>query len=250
MHPDESLRWRVLSVPKRGYTAEECEDAWAAAAAAGRFAVSDGASESAFAGLWARLLVEGFLKAKRPRDMAGWLGEARRQWSAAVMGLELPWYAEMKRAEGSYATLLGLHMRPARGNRPGRWRAVAVGDSCLVRVRADGAVRAFPLKGSAEFDNQPRLIRSRGEMPEGTRYASGSLAPGDRLLLMTDALAQWFLRTCEDGGCPWEEIAGLFGAETAEAAFAAWVEDRRSGGALRDDDVTLLVVARGRAAGE
>jgi hypothetical protein len=232
MHPADPPRWRAWSLPKRDHTAEECEDAWAADPARGRFAVADGASESAFAGLWARLLADGFLAARRPRDLTGWLGEARRQWSDAVMGLELPWYAEMKRAEGSFATFLGLRLGPA-----ARWRAVAVGDSCLVRVRADGRVRAFPLARSAEFDSQPRLIGSRGELPPGVRYAKGTLAPGDRLLLMTDALAQWFLRGCEGGGRPWEEVAAL-----PDTALAAWVQERRASGALRDDDVTLLTV--------
>jgi hypothetical protein len=246
MHPADSPRWRALRLPKRGHTAEECEDAWAADPAAGRFAVADGASESAFAGLWARLLADGFLAARRPRDLAGWLGEARRKWSAAVMGLELPWYGELKRAEGSFATLLGLRVRPATPKGPARWRAVAVGDSCLVRVRKDGRVRAFPLAGSAEFDNQPQLIRSRGEGPQGTRYAAGSLPPGDRLLMMTDALAQWFLRGCEGGEHPWEELTSFMDRESSESAFAAWVEERRGSGVLRDDDVTLVVVESGR----
>jgi hypothetical protein len=236
MHPADPPRWRAWRLPKRDHTAEECEDAWAADPAAGRFAVADGASESAFAGLWARLLVDGFLAARRPRDIAGWIGGARQKWSAAVMGLELPWYAEMKRAEGSFATLLGLQLRRD------RWRAVAVGDSCLVRLRGDGTARAFPLKGASEFDNQPGLICSRGEAPTGVCYARGSLAPGDRLLLMTDALAQWFLRACEEGQRPWDEMATWVSAEDSEGAFAAWAEDRRAARALRDDDVTLLTV--------
>jgi hypothetical protein len=242
MHPADPPRWRAWRLPKRGHTAEECEDAFAADPATGRFAVADGASESAFAGLWARLLADGFLAARRPRDLAGWLGEARRQWSAAVMGLELPWYGELKRAEGSFATLLGLRVRPGDRDRPARWHAVAVGDSCLVRVRKDGRTRAFPLSRSAEFDNQPLLVCSCGEMPQGTRYAAGSLAPGDRLLLMTDALAQWFLRAREDGGRPWEEMADLLGADNPESAFESWVEGQRGNGTLRDDDVTLIVV--------
>jgi Protein phosphatase 2C len=243
---DPPLCWRVLHLPKHGHTAEEYEDAWAADPAAGRFAIADGASESAFANLWARLLTDGFLAARRPRDLAGWLGDARRHWLAEVMGLELPWYAEMKRAEGSFATLLGLNVRPVGPNRPARWRAVAVGDSCLVRVRNDGQVKGFPLAGSSEFDNQPRLIGSRGEMPHGVRYACGSLSPGDHLFLMTDALAQWFLRACEGGGRPWEEIAPLCSAESSDGAFAVWAEELRGSGALRDDDVTLLMVEPGR----
>ena len=72
-----------------------------------------------FAGLWARLLAEGFVAARRPRDLAGWLGDARRRWAAEVMGLELPWYAEMKREQGAFATFLGLACGRPAADRPG-----------------------------------------------------------------------------------------------------------------------------------
>src|SRR5205809_929272 len=105
------LRWTVLCLPKRGHTEDEYEDAWAADPARGYFAVADGASETSFAGRWAQLLTEGFLTAARPPDLADWLTAPRRRWSAEVMGLELPWYAEMKREQGAFATLLGVGVR-------------------------------------------------------------------------------------------------------------------------------------------
>src|SRR5215831_13409139 len=109
---DPPLCWHVLSLPKGDHTPEEYEDAWAADPAAGRFAVADGATESAFAGLWARLLAEGFAAAARPRDLPAWLGGPRRRWAEEVMGLELPWYGEVKRAAGAFATLVGVGVRP------------------------------------------------------------------------------------------------------------------------------------------
>ena len=48
------LQWQSLSLPKRGHSPEEYEDALAGDPRSGRFAVADGASESSFAGLWAR----------------------------------------------------------------------------------------------------------------------------------------------------------------------------------------------------
>src|SRR4051812_43359187 len=131
-------RWTVLCLPKQGNTEEEYEDAWAADPSRGRFAVADGASETSFAGRWAQLLTEGFLGAERPLDVPEWLAGPRRRWAAEVMGLELPWYAEMKREEGAFATLLGVGVRRPRPGRPGRWRAVAVGDSCVVRMHENG----------------------------------------------------------------------------------------------------------------
>src|SRR6266851_8710310 len=175
---DPPLRWRARSLPRHGYTVDECEDAWAADPVAGRFAVADGATESAFAGLWARLLVEGFVASPPPPDRWDWLDGPRLRWSEEVMGLELPWYGEMKRDEGAYATLLGLDVRPPTPDRPGLWRATAVGDCCLIRVRKGRYVRAFPLNRSSDFGNTPRLIGSWDETPPQAEYTSGALLPG------------------------------------------------------------------------
>jgi Protein phosphatase 2C len=244
---DSPLRWSVAFLPKQGYRQDEYEDAYACDAAAGRFAVADGASESAFAGLWARLLVEGFVAAPEALASWTWLEGPQRHWSGEVMGLELPWYIEMKRTEGAYATLLGLDVRPPTRERPGLWRAVAIGDSCLFRVRKGQYVRAFPVKQASAFDNAPRLLRSRTEpLPEATS-TSGALLAGDRLLLMTDALAMWFLSAHERGGRPWEALAPLLSGEQHEGAFADWIEEQRAGDALRDDDVTLVIIDVGSA---
>ena len=236
------LRWSLLFVPKHGNAEDEYEDAWAAEPGRGRFAVADGASETSFAGRWAQLLTEGFLTAPRPTDLADWLAEPRRRWSSEVMGLQLPWYAEMKRDQGAFATLLGLGVRPPSGGRPGKWRAVAVGDSCLVRVRPDGAIRSFPMRKSSDFGNQPRLIGSRGGPALEPDYASGSLSPGDRLLLMTDSLAQWLLHAHEQGGRPWDDVGAVLSAPQPDDAFAAWMEALRGPDGMRNDDVTLLAI--------
>jgi hypothetical protein len=236
------LPCRAVHVPKQGHTDAEYEDAWAADVDAGRFAVADGATETSHAGLWARLLAAAFVAARRPWAGLGWLEGPRRDWAAAVDGQDLPWYAETKREQGAYATLLGLRVRaPARG-RPGRWRALAIGDSCLVRVRPGAGPRSFPVKRAADFGNRPGLIGSRpGPVPAPVRVR-GVFQPGDRLWLMTDALAQWFLVRCEADRRPWEDLVVLLAEPEPEAAFAAWVEDRRHDGEMRNDDVTVLAV--------
>jgi serine/threonine protein phosphatase PrpC len=247
---DSPLYWRALSLPKRGNSDSENEDAWSADADAGRFALADGASESAFAGLWARLLAEGFTAARRPTDLARWLARARRRWSEEVTDLKLPWYAEMKRDEGAFATLLGLTVRPPTAERPGRWQAVAVGDTCLINVRDGQLIKAFPVRESSHFDSQPELIGSHDGLAPVLKRAVGSLLPGDRLFLMSDALAQWFLRDQEGGGSPWDAAAPLLTIADPEEDFAIWVEELRSSDGLRDDDVTLLIIAAGSASEE
>jgi len=66
----------------------------------------------------------------------------------------------------------------------------------------------------------------------------GELQEKDRLLLMTDALAQWFLVEAEMGRRPWAALAKVGTPEQ----FQAYVDCLRAGGALRNDDVTLVSV--------
>jgi hypothetical protein len=244
------VRWRVLRLSKRGNAPEDYEDAFAADPALGRFAVTDGASEASFAAVWAQLLAEGFVAAPgKPWKELDWLGPARQRWAAAVDGRPLPWYAEAKRAQGAFATLLGLALRqpgPAPDEQPGLWRAVAIGDSCLFQVRGEELQRSFPLSRSEEFGNQPRLCGSR---PHGNdslnperELAVGKFRPGDRFLLMTDALAQWFLYQTEQGDHPALDVAHLLAQADPQAAFAAWVEERRQRPGLRNDDVTVMII--------
>ncbi len=247
---DSPLYWRVLSLPKRGNTESENEDAWAAHAEMGRFALADGASESAFARLWARLLTEAFVAAKRPTDLARWLAAARRRWSQEVADLELAWYAEMKRDEGAFATLLGLTVRPPTAERPGRWQAVAVGDTCLMTVRDGRLLKTFPVRQASDFSSQPDLIGSRDGSAPKLKRAVGSLLPGDRLFLMSDARAEWFLRAHERGSSPWEAALPLLAIADPEEDFTVWVEELRATDGLRDDDATLLILAAASQAQE
>ncbi len=230
-----------MRLPKQGNTDVEYEDAWAADVATGRFAVADGASETSFAGWWAQMLTEGFLAAARPAALSEWLDGPRRLWSEEVSGLELPWFAEMKRDEGAFATFLGLGVRAPTARRRGGWRAVAVGDTCLMHIRDGCCLLSFPVQKSADFNNEPQLIGSRGGDARPER-GLGSWQSGDRLLLMTDALAQWYLRTHEAGGHPWEPVALALTADDPQAAFAEWIAGLRERGDLRNDDVTLLAV--------
>jgi hypothetical protein len=236
-----SLRWYAFHTPRRGNTPDEYEDAFAGDAATGRFAIADGASESSFTGAWAKLLVEGFVAAKdRSWRNLDWLGPPRQRWAEDIDPQPLPWYAEEKREQGAYATLLGVAF--ARG----LWRALAIGDSCLFRIRGGKFEKSFPLVRSADFGNQPALLGSRGRPADtpaqGIRRTRGKWRPGDRFLLATDALAEWMLRRHEQAQRPADDIDRLLAEPSPQDTFAAWVEERRKNQGLRNDDVTLVVI--------
>jgi hypothetical protein len=244
MHMDSRLStcWRVYCLPKRGHSAEEYEDAFAGDPQSGRFAIADGASESSFAALWARLLVQQFVQAPlgQPHPWADWLPPLQQQWSVEVNNRPLPWYAEAKVQEGAFATFLGLVLQPA------RWQAIAVGDSCLFHLRGEQLLQAFPLMHSEDFGNNPRLVGSRTAPAAAVErqqvQTEGDWQANDWLVLMTDALAQWFLRETESGKQPSQAVLRLVLDNANSAAFANWVELLRDKEGLRNDDVTLVTV--------
>jgi hypothetical protein len=238
----QRLHWQSYCLPKRGHSREEYEDALAGDPRTGRFAVADGASESSFAGLWAKLLVGGFVH-KQPKEpgQSSWLEPLQARWAKEVDGKELAWFADEKRQQGAYATFLGLALKKGEEAGAGSWNALAVGDSCLFQVRDDALVKALPLTRSADFGNHPRLVGSRSPKPTDAIQERGKWQSGDRLLLMTDAVAQWFLLRHEQGKKPWQTIEQMLD-EHAELAPDAWIEKLRDHQGMRNDDVTLIVV--------
>lgn len=221
--------------PKAGNAAHEYEDAYAVEAAALRYAVADGASETSFAKQWAELLVERFVhEPPAPASLREWVTPMQAAWAGSNAPKATAWYAEEKARDGAFSSLLGVALFPD------RWRALAIGDSCLFVVRSGKMQRAFPLARADEFNNSPVLLssvaRANQRVWDQVRLDEGDLKVQDQLLLMTDALAQWFLVEQEMGRRPW---AALAKATTLEE-FCAFVTLLRAGGAMRNDDTTLV----------
>lgn len=237
-----TLQWRSFALHKDGNPPDEYEDACAANPASGRFALADGASESSFANLWARLLVQGFVTA-RGKTTLNWLAPLQQQWAESVDHLALDWFGEEKREQGAFATFLGLVLQTGQ-TAESRWRAVAVGDCCLFQVRQNQLLTAFPATGAADFNNRPRLLGSRARGGRDglaqARRAAGKWRPGDRFFLMTDALAEWFLHRQERQRQPWESLRRRL--TEPNGALTAYLEQLRRRQELKNDDVTLLMI--------
>jgi len=261
--------YRAFRLPRQGHGLEECQDALANDAERGRFAIADGAAESPYSSLWAHLLVDEFVRqSDRLPNWSNWLPSLQERWSAQVTVHErwvghaarfvnggaqtaesaeaaVPWYLEPGLVQGAFATFLGLVIEDH------SWFALAVGDSCLFQLRQGELIRAFPITRAADFNNAPWLVGSRTspiEVPHKNGVQQmGDCRSGDRLWLMTDALAQWFLIQAESGGKPWLALEPLVNAAAEDAvvqqAFAAWIEGLRAARQLRNDDVTLLAVS-------
>src|SRR5947209_17840999 len=139
--PGLALSCRQFRLPRLGHRPDECQDASAADPVRGRFAVADGATESVYAGEWARLLVDAFVGGEAAPFWPTWLPPVQARWEEAIRPAAgappRPWYMEEALSRGgAFATFLGLALEPnADGPALWKWEAHAVGDSCLFLVR-------------------------------------------------------------------------------------------------------------------
>jgi hypothetical protein len=250
------LRFRQFCVPRQGSAPSDCLDAAAGDPDLGRFALADGASEGGpDSGRWARLLVDDFVRfADDPQPWPASLVRLQERWKAgfayAAVPADIPWYvSEHSRARdnSAFSTFLGLSVDDAHGpNNARRWRAFAVGDSCLFQVRSGVLVERFPISSFEEFNSTPWLVGSDTSPDEirreRGRTLDGESHPGDRIWMMTDALAEWFLLRWEVDERPWEELEVFLNPMVIEESFADWIGDMRRTAQMRNDDVTLAAV--------
>jgi hypothetical protein len=242
---------RGFRLPKAGSSEADYEDAIAIGPAA--VAIADGATESSFARAWAQALTEGFAcEPLSPKpdltELMDRVGPLQQQWHAGIAWDRLPWYAEDKARNGAFAALLTLRFEEPLlwdGNgepcKERRWHALAIGDTCLFQIRDDAMLLAFPLSESAAFDSTPLLLSSNParnlQVWDHAQVLSGVFKTGDILLLMTDALAKWFLSEIEAGNRPWHTLPAL-----DQDSFADLALTLRAAHLLKNDDTSLLCI--------
>ncbi len=240
------LQIHTFALPKQGYQPDEYEDAWAHDATATRLALADGASDSFESRLWASALVQAFIDtppAPQPEALLAWLEAPLHVWRQGIRWQHLPWYAEEKARRGVFATLLGLTFAwpetPA-AEAEASWQAVALGDACLFQIRHETVIARFPVTQAADFGTTPALLSTRRDYTERSLAAlatcTGICLDNDLFVLATDALAAWFLAQIEAGAQPWKYLLTL-----TDATFADGMAALRQDGAMRNDDVTLVL---------
>ena len=232
-------RWRTL--PKRGNTAEENEDA--IALSDGVLAIADGATEAFFSRMWAQQLVEHLAC-----NAAAWwedpdatfaarVAAAETQWQTLLPLYEsLPWHAQNKAFYGSAAAIAVVVFTAD------RWRGIAVGDVTIFHLRGATLVQSWPMTTPEAFTTRPPLVGTRACAPIALRDSLWE--PGDDPLVMTDALAAWALRCARAERPLWADLRALVDTddqETDRDAWEAFVQQARSAG-MKNDDVLIVRV--------
>jgi hypothetical protein len=262
------IEYSYFWLPKAGNMAITCEDAFfpdnipfetiSHDQKYQRYAIADGASTAYLSKLWATVLVDGFGSYYDEITSTNFFDLFQKlildeNWTTRLAdyikkrendGKPLSWYDEMALQNGAASTLLEISFSLEEKKIKEKFSALAIGDSCLFRIRNNDLITKFPLNSSADFDNSPLLISSdpkRNELlQEKIAFLENqSIVLGDKFFLMTDALASWFFQKYEKGDKPWE----IIGEQVMDkSSFADWIEQLRENKLMRNDDVTLMVL--------
>ncbi len=240
-----------LRIPKPNTSPEQCEDAYSFAP--GIAAIADGAGQFFESRRWAKILANAFVAGppwlgdpSAEDGFLGWVSNAAAEWGTSIPWESLDPIQNIKASEGSAATLTGVEYSASLdGTGGGSWRCLAVGDSCLFQISDNRLIDWLPVKRAADFSGTSLLLSTRrAENPDDLRrfVYEGEWHKGDELLLLTDAIAGWFLRQFEAGNTPWMTLA-----EHDKRSLPGFVTRLMTAGKMRIDDVTLVSVSFGAA---
>ena len=242
------LRVGAATLAKRGNSPDENEDAFAPPVPEAlqslpfNCAVADGATETSYSGLWAKMLSEHFCTLEQPDQFQVQLPQLRERWRSTTGSKPLPWYAEQKLEKGAFATLIGVRITEAEFQHA-RWQAISVGDSVLFHVRESKPYATFPMMSSEDFKNRPMLLSTNAATEEAERslyqLSEGVLEVGDWLILASDKLAEWIIREIETDLKPFDQIEQM---TRTENSFPQLIESLTQRNYIKNDDYTLLWV--------
>lgn len=230
-----------------------CEDTLRSDAQHGLFCVADGAGSTLFSNIWADILVEQFaqdpLMSSDPFEMEWWIRQAQKRYrELAPPSDKLNWNARQKAVEqGAYSTLA-----TARFTRSERKTATAellvVGDSCVIVGNAQKQqITSFPLQHAQDFDRAPYCVPALPKnLNRYTLYAKTwevTFAPGDIIILATDAVARWIIGGGASGNesNSWNAFFEI--AQKTERNWPEFIDACRADQSMIDDDSTAMIIS-------
>jgi len=236
----------VLYSPKLGCSEQEYEDAFYLPFTKSpneistcKVSIADGATESSFAKEWAKILTEGFATYSfEKNEIHNSLKELRQLWRKSINTANLPWYAQDKFQKGAFSAFLGLEVDFDKK----KWKSLAVGDCCLFLVRDDKLTTSFPFSDYESFGNNPYAISSNQsqnlDIENHLIVIEHDFKRGDILILASDAIAAWFLKSSTEGKKIWDTVIDRFENED----FETWLNEQRATKEIKNDDTTLILI--------
>lgn len=220
----------------------DCADNYAIKKSSHRFSVSDGVSKSFFPKVWSEILVTQFVERTDLKENE-LIKVCQEEWQKKIDEIvSLPdtkWFtkSQYKRRDPALATFVGLQFF----EKEKKWSASAIGDSFLFFVPMgykDYQKELIKLSSKVEpieFDNFPDYLTSIGDSHKGRpKEKSGNLKNGT-FYLMTDALAEWFLKKGENA-------IGKITVWKSQADFERFITQAIEENQLTNDDCAILCI--------
>lgn len=232
----------IIHKKAEGY--EDCQDYFAINKDKGCLAISDGMSQSIFPQWWAEELVRAYVdNAWIPNQND--LKSLREKWLNRVCE-----FLELQKQEGKPTWMLENCLIEKRGagatfcgicfENETNWKGYVLGDSCLIEVASNDIIIKFERTKEGVFDNNPDYFDSFVGGKGNIKNIQGSLEEGSKLLLVTDALAE-FLYVQKEKENEAKYVRQLLQLESHDN-FCRLIEDWRESENLHNDDTTLLIV--------
>jgi hypothetical protein len=240
----------------------DCQDSYSLSTERSRVAISDGATQSFYSGLWSQILCN--LYCSWPKLIShsqwnDWNDAARSQWIEEVNNKleELkeagkPSWIEclngIKLKKDAFATFIGISLEGS------YLHGICIGDSCAMLVRitkkdpdkeecceSPSVIRILPGLWQHSFDSRTSGLSSYNSDLHHLPEFFGIPVPVDknnfRILLMTDALAHYVIDMEKRGVSVVNHLLSL----STQEEFARYVDRCRETG-LANDDTTLVVI--------
>ena len=232
---------------KRGETDDGIQDSVAFDLSNGRFAISDGVTQSFIPQIWSTTLVDYFINNQSDKLVIGdgLLDEFVRAREIFLNSLDEEQLFYQKLAEdeleNAKATFAGLQIL----NHEIIWQVI--GDSCIFIIPTNGQIKCkssitstIDSEGHLEmkFDNHPNYIASdgtiKGHILEGKDYLDSGW-----IVLMTDAISDWFVKQYNLGEDPLEQLLKL----ENNSDFDQLVDKECQLGRMKSDDTSVILIS-------
>lgn len=231
-----------FKVPKQNEHYSDCEDNFAYNPDFLRFAISDGVSRSFFPKVWSKVLVNQYVS-KKFWEENEFIAHCQKEWQKEIAQIvqqpNIKYYTKNAyyKKVPACATFLGLQIFPEQK----KWICQVLGDTFLFFVpdnfQSFEKVQIVTNKPEPiEFDNYPDYLVSIGNKHKGDpkKLKNQRLTEGT-FYLMTDALAEWFLKLKENA---------IYKTQIWEKStdFERFINEAREMNELKDDDCSIMII--------
>lgn len=251
-----------FKTPKINEQFSDCQDSYALSTSGSRVAISDGATQSFYSGIWAQTLCDLYCSWPSPISQTQWVewsSFAQSHWNKQVNEKldELkkagrPSWIEclngLKLKKEAFATFVGITLGDS------YLHGICIGDSCAMLVkqtqidqcnleypRGNSIIRIFPGLWQHSFDSRTSGLSSYNSESHHLPEFFDIPIPADkedyRILLMTDALADYVIKMERKGMSVLSSLLSIGNQDD----FARYITESRETG-LANDDVTLVIV--------